>query len=469
MSRGAQPGLGVPAPAEVQPGRLVPLSGWGGTASSVAEVVKPRSQAEVAAAVRATGGRGVVARGLGRSYGDPAQNAGGRVVDMTGLDEMWLDPDSGRVDAQAGVSLDALLLRAIPRGFFVPVTPGTRFVTLGGCVAADVHGKNHHVDGSFGLHITAMDVLNGDGATTTLRPGPPDGPDRRFWATVGGMGHTGIILRVTVQMLPITTSRMLVDTDRFESLDSLMGHMTAHDNDYRYSVAWVDSVNGKSDFRSVLTCGDHAESGDLPGKQRRNPLAYNPGVRVTTPFPAPSRLLNRSTIAAFNSAWFHKAPDGARGELQSIASFFHPLDLVGHWNRIYGRRGFLQYQFAVPDSGAHLVSRALETLRRAGAPSFLTVLKRFGAGNAAPLSFPQPGWTLTVDVPADVPRLDRVLDDLDEQVVTAGGRHYLAKDSRMRGEIFRAGYPRWSEWLEVAREMDPNGTFTSDQFRRLLG
>jgi decaprenylphospho-beta-D-ribofuranose 2-oxidase len=312
-----------------------------------------------------------------------------------------------------------------------------------------------------------MDLVLCDGTTQTLTPDDPTTKEA-FWATVGGMGLTGVVTTATIRMLPIRTSRMRVDTDRFTSLDELMARMTEADADYRYTVAWVDSVSGRSDFRSVLTCGDHAELDDLPERDQRDPLAYDPRTRASAPPWFPRRTLNRWSVAAFNEVWFRKAPQRRRDELHSIADFFHPLDMVEHWNRVYGPQGFLQYQFSVPEQGSAMIRTALERLRSAQAPSFLTVLKRFGPSNPAPLSFPSTGWTLALDLSAAVPGLAGVLDDLDDQVLAAGGRLYLAKDSRMAPAAFRAGYPRFDEWLQTVRRLDPDGVFTSDQFRRLV-
>ncbi len=445
------------------------LTGWGRTAPSAARVLRPRTSDAVVEALLEAQPRGITPRGMGRSYGDPAQNAGGTVLDMAGLDQMWLDSTNGRLTAQAGVAIDEVLRRSVPHGWFVPVTAGTRFVSVGGAIAADIHGKNHHRDGTFGQHVESLDLVTANGQPGTYWADDQDPTAREtFWATVGGMGQTGVVTSAQLQMLPIETSLITVDTDRFTGLDPLMERMRAADSQYRYTVAWLDSVNGSDDFRSVLTCGDHAPLEALSAKQSQDPLAYDPKVRVTAPPWFPRGALNRWSVAAFNEAWFRKAPQERRDELQTIADFFHPLDMVNDWNRIYGSGGFLQYQFCVPDSASHLIRHALKRLRTARAASFLTVFKRFGAESPAPLSFPQPGWTLTLDIPATVPGLGQVLDELDDQVVDAGGRLYLAKDSRMTPETFRRGYPRLDEWLQTVRRLDPQGVFTSDQFRRLL-
>ncbi len=436
------------------------LTGWGRTSPSAARVVPVTSIAQVQDVIAAAGTRGVLARGLGRSYGDAAQSGGADVLDLSAMCGVTLDPATATVSAGAGLSLDALMRVVVPAGFFVPVTPGTRMVTVGGAIAADVHGKNHHVEGTFGAHVSAMTLVDGRGVVSELTQDDP-----RFWATVGGMGLTGILTEATFDLIPITSSLISVDTERADDLDDLMNRMIARDEEYRYSVAWVDSVHPSG--RGVLTRGDHAPADWLPEKARSHALAFAPKVLATAPPLFPSGLVNPLTMRAFNEAWFRKAPRSRTGELQSIGAFFHPLDIVQDWNRVYGPAGFLQYQFAVPDAAGHLVATTLDRLRAVGALSPVTVLKRFGAANLAPLSFPQPGWTLAIDVPAGVSGLAQVLDDLDELVLEAGGRLYLAKDSRMSAAMMAASYPRLGEWQRVRDAMDPQGIFTSDLARRL--
>lgn len=438
------------------------LTGWGRTSPSFSDLRRVESESDVVEAVASIGSRGLLARGLGRSYGDAAQDGGGVVLDMTALSRCTLDPERGTLTAQAGASLDEILREIVPKGFFVPVTPGTRFVTVGGAIAADIHGKNHHCEGSMGSHVQRLRLVTSDG--NVVECGPQTSSEA-FWATVGGMGLTGIVTEAEMGLLPIETSRMRVDTDRFDDLDDLMAAMVEGDDAYRYSVAWVDSISACG--RGVLTRGDHAEVADLPARLAADPLAYDPQARMAAPAWAPSSLLNPLSVRAFNEGWYRKAARHRVGEIQAIPAFFHPLDGVRHWNRIYGKRGFLQYQFAVPDDAGALVAESLAALREAGAPSFLTVLKRFGPGNAAPLSFPLQGWTLAADVPAGIAGLGAVLDRLDDRVIEAGGRIYLAKDSRMSAATFRAGYPRLDEWLEVRDSLDPEGVFVSDQARRL--
>ena len=438
------------------------LTGWGRTAPSTATVERVTSVADVQEAVAKATSRGLLARGLGRSYGDAAQSGGATVLDLAALAQIDLDREAGTVTVGAGVSLDALLKVIVPQGFFVPVTPGTRMVTVGGAIAADVHGKNHHVEGTFGSHVSALTLIDGRGVEHRL--GPEQEP-ASFWATVGGMGLTGVMTEATFDLIPISSSLVSVDTDRTADLDDLMSRMLTGDDAYRYSVAWVDSAHPSG--RGVLTRGDHATADALPPKLRSEPLAYHPKVMATVPDIMPSGLVNPLTMRAFNEAWFRKAPKHRLAELQQIATFFHPLDVLQDWNRGYGPAGFLQYQFSIPDDAGHLVAATLDRLRRIGAFSPVTVLKRFGAANPAPLSFPQPGWTLAIDVPAAVPGLASTLDGLDELVLAAGGRLYLAKDSRMSPEMMAASYPRLSEWRRARDELDPDGVFTSDLARRL--
>ncbi len=446
------------------------LSGWGNTSPSVAsivdvsasELVRPGSLAELGPLAR-----GAIVRGLGRSYGDPAQNGGGTVLRLAGDDSsMTLDPDAGTLTAGAGVSLDTILRDIVPRGWFVPVTPGTRFVTVGGCIASDVHGKGHHADRSFGSHVVAMTMLLADG---TIHHITPDTHHDLWWATIGGMGLTGIIVDATFRLIPIETGHFLVDIERVPNLDALLQRMEDGDHQYRYSVAWIDLVaTGSSLGRSVLSLGNHASLGELRSyepKAALDPLAFDPPVLPDVPVGMPN-VLNRAAVRAFNEFWYRKTPREHHG-IESITAFFHPLDMVGQWNRLYGRGGFLQYQFVVPFEAVDTLRAIVGKISAEGHASFLAVLKRLGAESGGLLSFPKPGWTLTLDLPAGVDGLGRLLRELDELVMAAGGRHYLAKDAFCPPEVIRAGYPRLDEWKAIRHRVDPDGLWVSDQARRL--
>ncbi|MEV6085340.1 FAD-binding oxidoreductase [Streptomyces parvulus] len=443
-----------------------PVTGWGRTAPTAARLIRPRTYEEAALAVRECGARGGIARGLGRAYGDAAQNAGGAVLDMTALDRVHaVDVAGGTVLCDAGVSLHRLMELLLPLGWFVPVTPGTRYVTVGGAIGADIHGKNHHVSGSFARHVAALELLTADGQVRTVTPGTP-----LFDATAGGMGLTGVILTATLRLQPVETALMSVDTERAADLDDLMARLTATDHRYRYSVAWIDLLaRGRATGRAVLTRGDHAPLDALPARSRarRAPLAFRTSRLPAAPDLVPDGLLGRTTVGLFNELWYRKSPRLSRGRLQRISTFFHPLDGVPHWNRIYGRGGFVQYQFVVGEGREEALRRIVRRISDHRCPSFLAVLKRFGEADPGWLSFPLPGWTLALDIPASLPGLGAFLDELDEEVAEAGGRVYLAKDARLRPELLAAMYPRLDDFRALRAELDPHGVFVSDLARRL--
>ena len=444
------------------------LSGWGRTAWTVADLVHVDDENDIRSLLHSAGARGVIARGLGRSYGAAAQNAGGTVVRLNGeasaVSAMSLDESTGILDVAAGVSIDDILRAYVPQGWFVPVTPGTRFVTIGGAIGSDIHGKNHHFDGSFGNHVVWMDVVLSTGELVRLSP---EHRKEWFWATIGGMGLTGIVVRAGVKMLKVETARVKVETERLKDFDAVCAAMSADgdDDSYRYSVCWVDLLaTGKSMGRGVLTRGEHAR---LEEVSEPSPLAYDPKVRVSAPGYVPNGLLNKWSIKAFNEAWYRKAPSTRHVGIESIPTFFHPLDGVRQWNRLYGKQGFIQYQFIVPLERTDVLQGVIETFSSASVASFLAVLKRMGPQNLAPMSFPTEGWTLTLDIPAGISGLPHLLSQVDAMVLDAGGRHYLAKDSHVTPAAVRRGYPRFAEWCETRDEMDPRGMWRSDLGRRL--
>jgi len=376
-----------------------------------------------------------------------------------------LDATTGLAACEAGVSLEQLMVAGLPAGWFVPVSPGTRQVTVGGAIAADVHGKNHHVAGSFARHVPSFDLLlpSGELRTVTPRADPS-----LFWATAGGMGLTGLIVRATVQLKRVATSRVRVDTVRTADIDETMAVLAEHDRAYGYTVAWSDSLaRGASLGRSVITSGDFADPADLPSGGRADPFVFRPGARLSVPPGVPPGLVSRYTVALANEAWYRKAPRLRRGELQTIGKFFHPLDGVRNWNRVYGPGGFRQYQYVVPFGQEAAVRRSFELVSAARAPSFVTVLKRFGEQDPGLLSFPMAGWTLALDLPARTPGLAGLLGALDDLVVGAGGRVYLAKDSRVPADVLAQMYPRLAEFRALRASLDPKAVLASDLSRRL--
>jgi decaprenylphospho-beta-D-ribofuranose 2-oxidase len=438
------------------------VSGWGRTPVTASYVARPSSPDELVKSGLDATDRGMIARGLGRAYGDAAMNAGGLVVDATGVTGVLdLDPATGLVRALGGTSLDDLIRVALPQGWFLPVTPGTRFVTLGGAIASDVHGKNHHAAGTFGVHVRSMVLALPDGSTRTLTP--ESTPDE-FWATCGGMGLTGTIVEATVAFRPVETSLISVDTDRAPDLDSVVELLIDGESRYPYAVAWIDLLaSGRHLGRSVLTQGEFATRDMV---DQNDPLAFEFPSMVPAP-PMPSGALNRWTLRALNEAWYRKSPKRRRDEIQTIPTFFYPLDMLDHWPRIYGRKGFLQWQCILPYGEEDLLRSVIEAIAGNHSASFLAVLKRMGPSNPGPMSFPTSGWTLSLDMPAGDAVLGALLAQLDRQVADAGGRVYLAKDSCLHPELVPVMYPRLDEWRAVRDRLDPDRRLNSDLARRL--
>lgn len=450
-----------------------PLAGWGRTAPSVAEVLSTPDPEEIIAAVTraadevaAGTGRGVLARGLGRSYGDNAQNGGGLVIDMTALNRIHrIDPVTRMVDVDGGVSLDQLMRAALPQGLWVPVLPGTRQVTIGGAIGCDIHGKNHHSAGSFGNHVRSMDLLTADGQVRTVTP---DGADADlFWATVGGNGLTGIILRATIEMTPTETAYFIADGDVTGGLEETIAfHSDGSEADYTYSSAWFDAISAPPKLgRAAISRGSLATLDQLPPKLQRDPLKFDAPQLLTFPDVFPNGLANKWTFGPIGELWYRKSGT-YRGKVQNLTQFYHPLDMFGEWNRAYGPAGFLQYQFVVPTEAVEEFKAIIIDIQASGHYSFLNVFKLFGPGNQAPLSFPIPGWNVCVDFPIKK-GLNEFVTELDRRVLRFGGRLYTAKDSRTTAETFHAMYPRIDEWIGARRAVDPHGVFASDMARRL--
>jgi decaprenylphospho-beta-D-ribofuranose 2-oxidase len=434
------------------------VSGWGRTNPALVEMIRPDDEANVVE-ILATA-PGVIARGLGRSYGDAAQLSGGLVLDNRSLTGISAIDSQGHVHVGAGVSFDELLTEVMPRGWFVPVTPGTRQVTMGGAVAADVHGKNHHVDGSFGNFVTALRLVTPTGVHNVSATSDPE----LFWATVGGMGLTGVITQITLSLVKIATSRVAVDTDRFRSLPDVMDVMRASDDHYNFSVAWVDCMAaGSQRGRSVLERANF----DVPANDSIESIDGPTSAALFVPFTAPNALLNAASIRAFNELWFRKSPRHAVGTRRPVTTYFYPLDGVRDWNKLYGRRGFVQYQCVVPDSAHDVVVEVIDRLSASKVPSFFAVLKRMGPANEGLLSFPLAGWTLALDLPLGPPTLPAILDELDALVVSAKGRVYLAKDARVDRQQIEQMYPRIDEFRRVKQRVDPLNVMVSDLSRRL--
>ena len=455
------------------------LYGWGRTAPSTAQVLSTADVDTIAQAVKQVADenselpehkrRGVIARGMGRSYGDPAQNGGGLVVDMTPLNRIHsIDPDTGIVDVDGGVTLDQLMKAALPYGLWVPVLPGTRQVTIGGAIGPDIHGKNHHSAGSFGDHVLSMELLVADGRVLHLEPTGETA--ELFWATVGGMGLTGIILRARIQMTFTETAYFIADTDRTDTLDETIAlHSDGSEKNYTYSSAWFDAISAPPKTgRSTISRGSLAtldQLKELAPKLAKDPLKFNAPQLMTVPDIFPSWTMNKLSLMAIGEAYYFMGKP-ARNQVQNLTQFYQPLDLIGEWNRGYGKAGFLQYQFVVPTDAVEPFKDIIYDIQASGHYTALNVFKLFGEGNQAPLSYPMKGWNVCVDFPIR-PGLNEFLDRLDDQVMQFGGRLYLAKESRTSAEKFHKMYPGLPGWLKTRREIDPTGVFASDMSRRL--
>lgn len=438
------------------------LAGWGNMAAERSPVYRPARLDDLRGTIEHCGPT-LISRGLGRSYGDAAINAAGVVSHLRLNRLLSFDAQQGIVECEAGVSFDDLLRVALPRGFFPSVTPGTKHVTIGGAIAADVHGKNHHVDGSFADSLLDFRLLMASGE---ILPCSRTQNAPVFWATLGGMGLTGAIVDARFRLRPVTSAYLTVDYEKTADLDATLERFAQGDARYQYSVAWIDCLaRGRSLGRSVLMRGNHTPAEELPAAVGQPlPLRIRRGKRV--PGFLPNCVLNSWSVRAFNAVYYRR--HGDRRALVDYDRFFYPLDAIEHWNRIYGRRGFLQYQAVFPtaSSRAGLVA-LLETIAASRQASFLAVLKTFGPANRGLLSFPVAGSTLAVDLPNTGPAVMALLDELDEIVIRHGGRVYLAKDVRLPRQAFEAMYPRADEFRRVKAALDPSGRFDSALARRL--
>ncbi|MEA5119048.1 MAG: FAD-binding oxidoreductase [Propionicimonas sp.] len=459
------------------------LTGWGRTAATTSQVLSTPDVEVIARAVAQVADhnadapahlrRGILARGLGRSYGDVAQNAGGIVVDLTALDTIHaIDPVAGTVDVDAGVSLDTLMRAALPYGLWVPVLPGTRQVTVGGAIGCDVHGKNHHSAGSFGNHVASLELLVADGRVLHLTgSGSADDPDGElFWATIGGVGLTGIVLRAVLTMTRTETAYFVADGVVTHTLDeTVAGHSDGSEAGYDYSSAWFDVISPAPKLgRAALSRGSLATLDQLREKAPKlaaDPLGFHAKPLVDLPDVFPNGLANKLSFTALGSLWYAKS-GSYTGKVQSLTGFYHPLDMFGDWNRAYGSHGFLQYQFVVPPEAVAEFKEIIADIQRSGHYSFLNVFKLFGEGNRAPLSYPMAGWNVCVDFPIKA-GLHEFLASLDARVLEFGGRLYTAKDSRTTAATFHAMYPGIDGWIATRRRVDPHRVFASDLARRL--
>ena len=431
------------------------LTGWGKYPTIDSEIIHPRCNEDVLNVLSSYEHSCVIARGLGRSYGD--SSLAPQVISTANLHHFLnFDKTTGLLTCAAGVSLADILNVFVPQGWFLPVTPGTKFITIGGAIASDVHGKNHHIEGSFTDHVTCLKIATVcEGIIECSRELNPE----LFRATCGGMGLTGIVLEATFKLKPIQSAYINETTLRARNLEEALALFEAH-QEQTYSAAWIDCLaTGKSLGRSLLTLGEHADAGGLTcGKSGR----------LTIPMDMPAFVLNRYSIQTFNALYYRRAIKKRSERIAHYNSFLYPLDGIQHWNRMYGSNGFIQYQFVLPKAaGLAGMTSILERIAQSKRGSFLTVLKAFGKGNDNYLSFPMEGWTLALDFKLEK-GLFQLLDELDKIVVLDyGGRIYMSKDARLSEEMLKQGYPNWEKFMEVRQRYSADRIFHSLQSERL--
>ena len=450
------------------------LCGWGRTARSRCRVLRPRGVEDVleVLASHARPHTGVIARGAGRSYGDAAQNDGGEVLDMTGLVRIVsIDGERGLITAQAGVTVAQLMSRLAAHGLTLPVVPGTRHVTLAGAIASDIHGKNHHCDGALAKHVVALSLCTPAGGLTEVSPET----DRElFYATLGGMGLTGVVVGATLRAEPLASPWVAADVDRTDGLEQTLELMSGAES-HRYSVAWLDLLaDGSKMGRAIVSRADPLTSdGVAPTARGRRAagsaypgaLSRRPVFEVPRGFPA--ALMRPASMRTFNALRWRATPRRERARPLAMAPYFFPLDALGEWNRLYGPDGLIQYQFVIPSGQEAALQRCFELMRKRRLPVYLAVFKRFGPAFGGPLSFPLEGWTLAADLPAAASGLRAALDELDEVVAGCGGRVYLTKDARLRRDVMGAMYPELDRFHAQRSKVDPEGVLRSDLARRL--
>ena len=437
------------------------LAGWGANLRADCFLTEPAFSTEVAAALDR---RGTIARGLGRSYGDCAINADGQVLGTTRMDRfLAFNDQTGVLTCEGGASLASIIEILAPRGWFPMITPGTKFVTVAGCIANDVHGKAHHAQGCFSNCVESMSILLASGdVVTSSRTEHPD----LFWATFGGMGLLGIILTATIRLRRIDTTYFHQKSIKARNLEEMLAALDEHDHTFPYSVATLDVMaTGTSLGRGVLTVGDHAKRSDLPPRLAANPLQVSSQPKLTVPVDLPEFSLNALTIRAVNAV-IQRIQASAK-PLGHYETFFYPLDKIAHWNRGYGRRGFTQYQFVIPfENGLAQMRTILTTILSSGELPFLNVLKRLGKESGGILSFPREGYTFAIDFPIRV-NTPSLLRRLDAMVTGMGGRIYLGKDSYTDAATFRTMYPEVDGWLQTKAKYDGDRVFTSNLGRRV--
>ena len=441
------------------------LSGWGRTPRERCYFIQESKLDLIRDCILGSQHTSVAPRGLGRSYGDSSLNKNQAVMSQLSRNRILaFDPDSGILECEAGVAIADIISVFGPRGWYPTVTPGTKFVTVGGAIAADIHGKNHHQIGSFGQHVIDISILTADGEIRFCSPNQT--PDL-FWATVGGMGLTGLILTAKIKLRKITNSFVFATYKKTKNLEETLGEFASFDTRYYYSVAWIDCLaKGSSLGRSIVMFANDAMPEQLHEQHTRSKFEFSRNASRTIRFDFPSFALNRYTIGIFNSIYYSMA--GGEEKTVSFDKYFYPLDSINDWNRAYGKKGFIQYQVLFPMTTSALgLSKILELVAREGRGSFLAVLKKSGNRSGGILSYLFPGYTLALDFPFTGEDLVRFVRNLDDITLQLGGRVYLSKDALIQPREFNGMYPEVDKFLRVKAKYDPKFRFMTSQGRRL--
>ena len=448
--------------------RAQKLSGWGNFPSANCLVARPERTVEARVSILSPAAGGTaIARGAGLAYGDAALNSTGVVIETNRLNRLLaFEATTGLLRCEAGVRLHDIVSIFVPRGYFLPVTPGTSRATVGGCIACDVHGRNHQVAGTFTDHVVQLTVALPNGGIVACSS---DIHADLFRDTAGGMGMTGMILDATVRLMPIETAWLKVRNLPTRDLDDTLAILGAHTNS-TYSVSWLDATAPSHKLgRGVVMLAEHATFSDLAPTEAAAALQYCPPAFHRLPFGIPSALIGMPLAKALNALIYRHYSSRAGAEtIMPAGEYFYPLDAACNWNVLYGGRGFLEYQVLVPlEDAPNFIRYVLETLSGNGTPSFFTSIKLMGNRNAAPLSFPGPGFAFSVDLLAGDTSTLRMLDNFDERLARAGGRVYLAKDARLRPELIDSFYPERAKWAERVASIDERGRLSSDMSKRL--
>jgi decaprenylphospho-beta-D-ribofuranose 2-oxidase len=436
------------------------ISGWGNIPHSKSKVAYPREDRDIIDSLLSDK---IIPRGLGRSYADQSTNTGHSVLAIEKMNKfLAFDATTGILECEAGVSLDDIIEALTPRGWFPMITPGTKYITIGGAIANDIHGKAHHADGSFVNCVLDFTILLANGQI--VKASREENADL-FWANFGGLGLLGVILTARIQLRKIETTYFVQKAYSAKNLDDMLRAIDDSEKEYTSSVAWIDSLaTGKNLGRGVLTMGNNAKLSDLPDKLKSDPLKLGKKAKLTVPFYLPAFSLNTLTVSILNVAINVMQKNAPR--ISHYDKFFYPLDMINNWNRGYGRRGFIQYQFVIPvEKGRENIRKILTDITQSGCVPFLNVLKKFGKGQGL-LSFPFEGYTFAIDFPV-TSKLKPFTQKMDQQILDMGGRIYLGKDAYLDEPMFKAMYPQYQEWLNVKKKYDPGNVFSSDLSRRI--